>query len=835
MKNYQRKLFSFTIGTTLLYLLILTQPVSALITDPVYHDLDEVYEEIFTLQEQFPDRMRIDSIGHSQQEGLPIYAVWITHNVETDENSRKPAVIYNGQVHAEEVLGVEYCMWLINRMVAETREALNWRRRVHTYIIPTSNPEGLRAVYEFDNTFRKNKRDNIGDGRFRYKDGWGSDTSGVDINRNFPTFWVHGDRFLVKGTNEYYDYYRGPAPASESETRALIEFYDKIRPLYSTTIHSSRTGNFAEKVIYPWGYGQETKLAPDIPFLDEMAHQVARRCETLDNATYEPNRSLNPRGDSEAFYYMTYGTFCFRIEIGGEGESMQPDSAEVFQVINDVSAGLDYMLNSAAEVTSDDYGDIRTSWFDIQVTDASNGQPLGARLKMDRLSTPLIPYRTTNPRNGLYYWLSYSGYRDWLTISKFGYETRRIEVSAGASRIRVNVGLDPLQWHQVDLNMSEFIEYDEETFDPIVEPLLTPVELTINHEDSSWTTTVYDGHTTMDLPEGEFWMTFTSGISHVPKIERVRVRMDTTWSVTLNKAAVLFGQTFDGESVVHSCDNVMNVNGIDSLARWELTDDIYHSPPRCLTDSRRGNTIRLEDCWDAPYNILDESINLSGARTAMLVFWLNQALEPGYDSMWVEVSTGGIPGSDPSTWQWEQVSPAYQELAILNWRDMDDYAYRAWNAYNINLMKFHDWQKMVVDLDDYVGEEKLHFRFHLKSDGYNTEDGVYIDDIYILASKDRPIYISSAPVIPSVFTMDEPYPNPFNGQLRFSVNLPEDSDVNIRLYDVMGRLSLDAPLHRYAAGTQWLTLDASELATGLYFLRVHALDREYVKKVMLIR
>ncbi len=835
MKHHDWKPLPLISGIALLCLIVMVQPVGADITDPAYHTLEEVYEEIFALQEQYPDRMKIDSIGHSQQEKLPIYAIWSTNNDDTDGDARKPSVIYNGQVHAEEVLGVEYCMWLLNRMVAETREALNWRRRVHTYIIPTANPEGLRAVFEFDNTFRKNKRDNIGDGRFRYLDGWGNDTSGVDINRNFPTFWINGDKFLVKGTNEYYDYYRGPAPASEAETRALISFYEKIRPLYSATIHSSRTGNYAEKVIYPWGFGQETKLAPDIAFMDELVHQVARRCETLDNATYEPNRSLNPRGDSEAFYYYAFGTFGFRIEIGGEGASMQPPSEGIYQVINDVSAGLDYLLNSAAEITSDDYGDIRTSWFDIRVIDSSTSQPLGARLKMDKLSTPLIPYRTTNPLTGLYYWLSYNGYHDWLTVSIFGYESRSIEVSAGANRIRMDVRLEPLSWYQVNLNVSEFIEYDEDTFDPIVEPILTPVDLSVIHEDSSWSTTIYDGHSTMQLPEGNYWMTFTSGISHVPKTEWVRLRTDTTWSVTLNKASVLFSQTFDGESVVHSADNVMNVNGIDSLARWELTDDICHTPPRCLTDSRRGNTIRLEDSWDAPYNILDESFNLSGSRTAALVFWLNQALEPGYDSMWVEVSTGGSPGSEPSTWQWEQVSPAFQELAILNWQDMDDFANRAWNAYSVNLMRFHDWQHVVVDLDDYLGEEELHFRFHLKSDGYDTKDGVYIDDVYLLASKDRPIYISSVPVVPSVFTMGEPYPNPFNGQLRFSVNLPEDSDLEIKLYDLMGRLSMVVPTQHQSAGTRWMTLNAGGLATGLYFLKVSALNREYVKKVMLVR
>ncbi|MFH0766130.1 MAG: M14 family zinc carboxypeptidase, partial [Calditrichota bacterium] len=228
--------------------ILVTAPVQARIDDPAYHHLDEVYQRIFALQDSFPQYIRVDSIGCSQQEKLPIYAVWIADDI-TNYNANNPAVVFNGAVHAEEVLGVEFCLWLMDRMVGS--EGRNWRRKVNTYIIPTSNPEGLNVVYSLDYTYRKNKRDNIGDGAFRFRWAWGGDTSGVDINRNFPTYWIHGDKFLTGVGNELYDYYRGPAPASESETRALIAFFDQVKPLYAMTLHSSRTGNYAEKVIYP--------------------------------------------------------------------------------------------------------------------------------------------------------------------------------------------------------------------------------------------------------------------------------------------------------------------------------------------------------------------------------------------------------------------------------------------------------------------------------------------------------------------------------------------------------------------------------------------------------
>lgn len=62
-------------------------------------------------------------------------------------------------------------------------------------------------------------------------DGWARDTRqnahGVDINRNFPTGWVH--------TTGHYA--SGPRPASEPETRALMGFFRKVRPWRIVSFH----------------------------------------------------------------------------------------------------------------------------------------------------------------------------------------------------------------------------------------------------------------------------------------------------------------------------------------------------------------------------------------------------------------------------------------------------------------------------------------------------------------------------------------------------------------------------------------------------------------------
>lgn len=826
-------------------ILIIMVPISALFArwdDPEYHSNDEILQELVSLRDSLLSEgrnyMRIDTIGYSQQDHLPILAVLISDDVDISfpERPPRPAVVYNGSVHAEEMLGNEYVLYFIKKVIRRGRPYRIWRETVDLWAIPTTNPEGLNVVYSLDNTYRKNKRDNIGDGVFRYKPDWGSDTSGVDINRNFPTFWINGDVLFKLGSKEAYDYYRGPSPASEAETRTLIAFYDKIRPLYSNTIHTSRTGLFSEKVIYPWlwGPGDQGKRAPDFNFLTEMGNQIALRCDNFSGSgAYEAVPIGNPRGDSEQFYYYTFGTFGVRVEIGQKGDGMQPDSGGMYKVFEDVSLGMEWMMRSAsAEENSDDLGDILASRLNIRVSD-EDGNPLYARIKLDSRSSPIIPCRFTNPHNGMYYWMVDANLIDTLRVSRFGYRPWISRVTGTDRPSDVNgrngIRLERLDVQGVTLNINT---------NGI--PLTDPVELRIVHSDTTWNTLFTGGSKILDLPEGNYTLELHNGLKHVPRIIDILVNdADTTWeyNIELSEANTLLAQNFDGANLVFSCDTTINRNHIDSLSRWERTTNMYHTPPACLTDSRKGNTPIFDDSWFAPYNILQKSFDLSNVENAALVYWINQALEPGHDSLWVEFSSVNAEGTQPSKWKWTQVAPAHQSLAILNWQDrqlMEQLENISWNSPRPNYMHFHDWERVIIPLDDFAGKEEVHFRFHLSTDFFLQTDGVYIDDIYLLTSGDAPAFTTNS-VFPEYFQLDNPYPNPFNSQLKAFVHLPQSGDLNISLHDLNGRIVWQDVNHSLEAGSHNIHLDAGGLASGLYILRVGFYDQIAFRKTMLIK
>ena len=73
---------------------------------------------------------------------------------------------------------------------------------VNLWVVPVYNPDGLARHT------RKNAH-------------------GVDLNRNYPYKWVH----------QTGNYYSGPKPRSEPETRAMMRFLAKVKPAYVLSFH----------------------------------------------------------------------------------------------------------------------------------------------------------------------------------------------------------------------------------------------------------------------------------------------------------------------------------------------------------------------------------------------------------------------------------------------------------------------------------------------------------------------------------------------------------------------------------------------------------------------
>jgi murein tripeptide amidase MpaA len=98
----------------------------------------------------------------------------------------------------------------IARWRANDKEIKDVLQRTELWFVISANPDGYQYSFDDERLWRKNLRDNNGDGQIAIGDG-------VDPNRNFNDHWGYDDEGSSPDPAD--DTFRGPGPASEPRRR----------------------------------------------------------------------------------------------------------------------------------------------------------------------------------------------------------------------------------------------------------------------------------------------------------------------------------------------------------------------------------------------------------------------------------------------------------------------------------------------------------------------------------------------------------------------------------------------------------------------------------------
>lgn len=77
-------------------------------------------------------------------------------------------------------------------------------------------------------------------------------------------------------------------------------------------------------------------------------------------------------------------------------------------------------------------------------------------------------------------------------------------------------------------------------------------------------------------------------------------------------------------------------------------------------------------------------------------------------------------------------------------------------------------------------------------------------------------------IIPKEYKLEQNYPNPFNPSTTISYQIPEESNVILKVYDIIGRELKTLVNEVKDAGIYKTNFNASNLASGIYFYRLEA-------------
>lgn len=757
---------------SLLALALLSTPASATLDD-YYSTYEEIHSELAALAAQYPDWIRLDSLGCSYETQTPIWGVKISDNVGQEED--EPAYWVNGQCHAEEILGVSISMEFIRRLVILGSQGHpDWAPLVEAmeiHVVPSYNPDGLGIVMsELDITYRKNLHSLAEDGHCQIAQGVGADSCGVDLNRNFPAWWNHGDNLWSQDSDvEQYDYFRGPYALSEPEAQAIARQTERERCVAAVAYHSARTSGNHEIVIFPWAWADAyTNPAPDYNMMLASADGMAA---VIDGVQYHPYRTIGGNGrvgNHHNWIYSAYGALGFLIEVGTSGSTgMQPQNqASIDFIVNENIDGLKWLGKRIIGY------EVAAPGLVAHVKDAQTQQPLAARLRIEEVMHPdCAPWYRTDPLHGAYYrLLSARSYN--IKVRKHGYLGQDTQVNVGgALPTHHDWELSPLPRHNLALSFRA-LESGQ---------ALLPERLELRDLNSD-TLLVWSqpGSFTANLPQGAYELT-----AWLP--ERIPVHqsllldgpltLDFPAAQRLNQEFMAFTQAFP--DLTDFTQEGSNCGWVDAWA--DSLDWHFQDNPGRWSHANTNCRLACTQAWQLDLPVRD---TIPGA----LEFVEFHELEGGRDSAFVEFSRDGG----------------------LSWETM-----RSWSGPGHTIMRHS------VPIGVEWAGASFRFAFRVKTNGLIEDAGMHVKDIR-LSWNGMAAELDPAPR-PEDFALAA-YPNPFNPRTTLSVSLPARAAgavVQVRLYDLTGRevLSL-APRSGLLPGRTEFPVEASGLASGVYFARV---------------
>jgi hypothetical protein len=93
----------------------------------------------------------------------------------------------------------------------------------------------------------------------------------------------------------------------------------------------------------------------------------------------------------------------------------------------------------------------------------------------------------------------------------------------------------------------------------------------------------------------------------------------------------------------------------------------------------------------------------------------------------------------------------------------------------------------------------------------------------------------TAPALPKVFGLSQSYPNPCGRHAIINYQLPRKSEVSLRVYDVSGRLVDEVVGGVREAGYHSVRLNTKDYQSGVYFYRLAAGNRIFMKKMIVVK
>ncbi len=323
---------------------------------------------------------------------------------------------------------------------------------------------------------------------------------------------------------------------------------------------------------------------------------------------------------------------------------------------------------------------------------------------------------------------------------------------------------------------------------------------------------------------GNDWTFHSSGIpgAHIPKLSSVDLANGTLYAGFNGVRARMHLPPVWEQGGVYKSDN--NGESWSPLNSGLPTEGGVHSPVYTIT--AEGNIVIIYTA-SGRFSLINNSwVNITNGFPANsyvstifiynddVIFVTNTGLYISHDK--------GVTKEEFNT----GLSGLTNYLTILFSYNDELYVFASDNMNTVYKFENDQWNEVNFQMP-----ENIRFT-SLQSVEKNIYAGAYDNGIWMYSSSPTATDGIENPV---VYKLSQNYPNPFNPSTTISYQITSAGNVEIKIYDVLGKEIMTLVNENKSAGKHNITFDASSLTSGVYFYRIITANFSETRKMLLLK